>query len=111
MLTSQDSLQNLQDWLGRGSMEGKPAATVRLPEGEGVPQHPPEHPDLTWSPRQQDNNPGGFRKEERQDVLKTTRKHPGLIGAQTVFPLFLQIISFCFSTLTLILHLSVYLSI
>lgn len=35
-------------------MQRKPAATVRLPEGEGVPQHLPEDPDFTWSPRQQE---------------------------------------------------------
>lgn len=52
-LTSQNSFQNLQDRLGCGSMEGEPTATVRLPEGQGVPQHLPENQDLTWSPWQQ----------------------------------------------------------
>lgn len=63
VLTSQDSLQNLQDWLGCGSMEGKPATTVRLHEGEGVSQHLAEHRDLTWSPRKQDNSPGDLGKK------------------------------------------------
>lgn len=60
-LTSQNSGQNLQDRLGCGSMEGEPAATVWLPKGKGVPQHPPENRDITWSPWQQ---PAGFTKEQ-----------------------------------------------
>lgn len=89
VLTSQDSLQNLQDWLGCGSMDGKPAAAVRLPEGEGVPQHPPEHQDLTWSTRQQGNSPGLQEwKEER--LLKTMRNAQDSLELRYFSP-FLQI--------------------
>ncbi|KAG7219658.1 hypothetical protein INR49_018934 [Caranx melampygus] len=60
----EDGLQNLQDRLGCSSVEGKPAATVRLPEGDGVTQHLLEHRHLTWLPREQDNSPR--RKTRRQ---------------------------------------------
>lgn len=49
VLTSQNSLQNLQYWLSCSSVEWKPTMTVQLPEGEGMSQHLPEHWCLTWS--------------------------------------------------------------
>lgn len=60
-LTSQDGLQDLQDRLGRGSVEGKPTIAVQLTEGGNVSEHLLEHRDLTWSPWQQDN-----RKDKRK---------------------------------------------
>ncbi len=112
VLTSQDSLQNLQDWLGCGSMEGKPATTVKLHEGEGVSQHLAEHWHLTWSPRKQDNSPGlEERTEERflkTEKSETSRTHWSWDSVLCFFNSFSSS-TFSFSTTTSLSHL-VYLS-
>lgn len=73
-LTSQNSLQNLQDRLGSGPMEGEPTATVRLPEGTGVLQHLPEDRDLTWSPRRRHQDTGCQETTEVK-MANTTLRH------------------------------------
>lgn len=113
VLTSQDSLQNLQDWLGCGSMERKPATTVKLHEGEGVSQHLAEHWHLTWSPRKQDNSPGfKERKEERflkTEKSETSRTHWSWDSVLCFFNSFSSS-TFSFTRTTSLSHLSVYLS-
>lgn len=78
-LTSQHGLQNLQRRLGRSSMQRKPAATVRLPEGEGVPQHLPEGPDFTWSPRQQEERL--LRNRNTQDSQEQRQPSEGFMNS------------------------------